>query len=110
MSSDTRTGTAKTKLVEAIDGDLEELGEKLHTHRSTLSRLEEDGRGVNGLSSSCKAWGKQLDEILRGIEEEAERVKKLMLGTEHPEIKQSVDDGLKERVTEAKATEAKEEA
>lgn len=97
----TRTGPQVKKLVEAIQEDLGEAREVLAKGREILGALEPDVRGVNGLSSSVRAWGQQVDKLLSDLEEEAEAVAKKMLGG-GPKITQHVDTEHAKRVEEAR--------
>jgi len=101
--TETRTGPAVRKVVEAIEADLSEVIEGLEKQRDLIARLEEDARGVNGLSSTLKAKRKHLDQIVEDLSGELEGVRPKMLGTNgSPAIEQSVDDELAAEVVEAR--------
>lgn len=100
--TETRTGPAVRKVVEAIEADLSEVIEGLEKQRETIERLELDARGVNGLSSTLKAQRKHLYQIVEVLSAEHEGVRPKMLGPETPPIDQSVDQELAAEVAEAR--------
>lgn len=76
----TRTGIRVRQLVEDVKADLSDIEGVLQEARLRAARLEEEGRGINGLSAACRGWTQQLDKMLHDLEEEREDVERKMLG------------------------------
>lgn len=100
--SETRTGPQKRKLVEAMQGDLQEFADDVAKILARIQALEEDSRGVNGLPTRCKAWANALTQMAADMREEAEDVERKLLG-KGPKIESTVDATLSASVGEAKA-------
>ena|SRR3990167_8615194 len=80
MPSETRTGPLVKRLVEGLQADLNDGAAQISVTSASLEALEVEVRGVNGLSSLCKAWRQQLDKMRDDMLGEVEAVEKKMLG------------------------------
>lgn len=107
--AETRTAQSVPKLVECVQEDLTEAASTLQGVRDFVAALGAAGRGVNGLSGRCKAWGQQLEEMIRGMDEERQGVEKQYLGTGGPQITQSVNPELGRKVADAKESDPSDE-
>lgn len=76
----TRTGIRVRQLVEDVKADLSDIEGVLREARLRAARLEEEGRGINGLSAACRGWTQQLDKMLHDLDEEREDVERKMMG------------------------------
>jgi len=97
----TRTGLRVRQLVADVKADLSDIENVLRQARQRAARLEEEGRGINGLSAACRGWGQQLEKILEDVAEESAEVERTMLGR-GPAIATHVDEELHERVRVAR--------
>lgn len=97
----TRTGLRVRQLVADVKADLSDIENVLRQARQRAARLEEEGRGINGLSAACRGWGQQLAKILEDVAEESAEVERTMLG-KGPAIATHVDEELHERVRVAR--------
>jgi hypothetical protein len=99
---ETRTGLRVRQLVDDVKADLSDIEAVLRQARQYSARLEEDARGINGLSAACRGWGQQLDKILGDLDEERDEVEKKMLATGRS-ISVSVDEELRRKVAVARS-------
>lgn len=97
----TRTGDRVRQLVGDVKADLSDVGELIRRAREQVGMLEEEGRGINGLTAACRGWGQQLDKMLHDIDEEQTEVERTMLGT-RPRISESIDQDLRARIVLAR--------
>lgn len=97
----TRTGVRVRQLVEDVKADLTDIEHVLMEARKRAARLEEEGKGINGLSAACRGWGQQIDKMLADLEEERQEVERKMLGSPRPIIV-SVDEELRDRIRVAR--------
>lgn len=97
----TRTGLRVRQLVADVKADLSDIENVLSQARRRAARLEEEGRGINGLSAACRGWGQQLAKMLEDVAEESEEVERIMLG-KGPAISMHLDEELEERVRVAR--------
>lgn len=102
--SGTRTGTRVRQLVDDVKADLADIENLLRQARDRAAQLEEEGRGINGLSAACRGWGQQLDKMLNDIDDEVEEVERTMLGARRPapEIAEKVNDDLRKQIVLAR--------
>ncbi|HSR43253.1 MAG TPA: hypothetical protein VLL48_13790 [Longimicrobiales bacterium] len=98
----TRTGARVKELVEDVKADLGDISELLTQARERVTRLEEEGRGINGFSAACRGWGQHLAKMLADIAEEQKQVERTMLGRSRPPIAVSIDDDLQHRIAVAR--------
>lgn len=97
----TRTGVRVRQLVDDVKADLTDIEHVLKQARQRAARLEEEGKGINGLSAACRGWGQQIDKMLADLDEERHEVERKMLGSPRP-IAVSVDEELRDRVRVAR--------
>lgn len=97
----TRTGLRVRQLVADVKADLSDIENVLRQARQRAARLEEEGRGINGLSAACRGWGQQLAKMLEDVAEESASVERTMLG-KGPQIATHVDEELERRVRVAR--------
>lgn len=97
----TRTGLRVRQLVADVKADLSDIENVLRQARQRAARLEEEGRGINGLSAACRGWGQQLAKMVDDVAEESASVERTMLG-KGPAIATHVDEELQKRVRVAR--------
>jgi hypothetical protein len=97
----TRTGIRVRQLVDDVKADLSDIESVLREARQRAALLEEDARGINGLSASCRGWGQQIAKMLADLEDERAEVERKMLGTGRA-IAVNVDDDLRQRILVAR--------
>lgn len=97
----TRTGIRVRQLVEDVKADLSDIEGVLREARLRAARLEEEGRGINGLSAACRGWTQQLDKMLHDLDEEREDVERKMLGR-GPGISARVNEDLHRKIRVAR--------
>ena len=110
MAVETHTEPQVRALVEAAQKDLRSAAESLGKGHEIIAALEVVAKGINGLASSCRGWGNQLQEILQQIEGESEKVEQKMLGNGRPEIKEHVDHDHAMAVVSAARNKVSEQA
>ncbi|HZD05183.1 MAG TPA: hypothetical protein VE173_09705 [Longimicrobiales bacterium] len=93
----TRTGVRVRQLVEDVKADLTDIENVLREARKRATRLEDEGRGINGLSAACRGWGQQIDKMLTDLDVERQEVERKMLGAPRP-IAVNVDEELRDKV------------
>jgi chromosome segregation ATPase len=96
-----RTGRRVRQLVDDVKADISDIEDVLRVARERASRLEEDAKGINGLSAACRGWGQQLDKMLDDLDEERAEVERKMLGAGRT-ISVRVDDDLQRRIAVAR--------
>ena len=92
---DLRTEAAIGKLVEAIEGDLEELALELERAKDLAEALVFPARGLNGLAGFLRQQGVQIGEMITNVGDEIATVRKNMLGEGSglPAVEVVVKDG-----------------
>jgi hypothetical protein len=103
--SDTHTGPAAQKLVDAVQEDLGEIVDLLDRALVKIRAVEVAGKGVNGLAATMKAKGGEIGLTIDVLKGEAESVAKKMLHDPRktPAIVQMVDESKVADVIAAKS-------
>lgn len=84
MATDTRTAPLVGKLVEGIQADIKDTVELLTAGLSKMRALEGHVVGVNGLASTLRGKGNEVQQVIEVLNAEAEAVAKKMLGRSNP--------------------------
>jgi hypothetical protein len=101
--ADNRTGPAVQKVVDAVQEDIGEVVDLLSRGLAKMRDLESHARGINGLASTLKGKGNEVEQVIAVLGEESERVAAKMLSEPRPAITQTVDEAKLEEVRERKA-------
>lgn len=98
-----RTGPLMAKTVEGIQADIHEAVEHLEAGLTQMRELESVVRGVNGLSSTLRTKGNEIEQVLDTLRSESDAVAKKMLGTAKEPITERVDTAHLEKVSAARS-------
>ena len=98
----TRTGALMNQLITGIQADIADAVEQLEGSLATIRALEAQTKGVNGLASTLKSKGSEVEHIIEVLRSEAHGVAKKMLGTSREPIIERVDVKHLERVAQAR--------
>lgn len=96
------TGPAAAKLVEAVREDIGEVVDLLERALRKMREIEDEGRGVNGLATTMRTKGNEIEATIGVLNEESEGVAKKMLREPREPITQTVDEAQAERVRKAR--------
>lgn len=81
---DSRTGSAVAKVVDAVQDDLTEITDLLSRCLVKMRELESHARGINGLGSTLKSKGNEVEQIVTVLRDESIRVAAKMLAEPKP--------------------------
>ena len=101
--ADNRTGPAVQKVVDAVQEDIGEVVDLLTRGLEKMRDLEGHARGINGLASTLKGKGNEVEQVIAVLREESERVAAKMLAEPRAQIRESVDEVKLAEVRERKA-------
>jgi hypothetical protein len=99
----TRTGPLISQLITGVQADIGEAVEQLEGGLATIRALEAVTKGVNGLASTLRSKGNEIEQIIDVLRNESDGVPKKMLGTPLEPITEQVDADHRERVRAARA-------
>lgn len=99
----TRTGPLMRQLVSGVQADIGEAVEQLEKGLAGIRSLESVTKGVNGLASTLKSKGNEIEQIIDVLRAESESIPKKLLGAHCEPMTEQVDMSHLERVRAARA-------
>jgi len=97
-----RTGSLVNQLISGIQADIADAIQQLEGSLATIRALEAHAKGVNGLASTLKSKGSEIEQIIDVLRSEAHGVARKMLGTPREPIIERVDVAHLDRVAAAR--------
>lgn len=99
----TRTGPLISQLITGVQADIGDAVEQLEGGLATIRALEAVTKGVNGLASTLRSKGSEIEQIIDVLRNESEGVSKKMLGTSREPMTEQLDADHLQRVRAARA-------
>lgn len=99
----TRTGPLIAQFITGVQADIADAVEQLEKGLATIGALEAVTKGVNGLASTLRSKGSEIEQVIEVLRNESDSVSKKMQGTSWEPMTEQLDADHLKRVRAARA-------